>query len=260
MGRRFDDSHLALEVVRHWPSLNAKRWATSTLRNLASLRDTAAIVGIGSAIRSAHHPGSDVDFLIITDIDAEPDSSRPIDVDLCMFRGTEVDQKLRECDDLLGWALRFGRTIFDRNEYWASLCERWAGQLPLPSPEISIARARRFERFAEELVSMGDLDAALEQVVGMLTHRSRANLLQARIYPASRPELPEQLRKIGEPRLADWLERALRHHQIARDLLDKLKQRTTEAEQPAREHLFPRRPRRTAKATGFPAPYDARRK
>ncbi|WP_424667402.1 nucleotidyltransferase domain-containing protein [Candidatus Binatus sp.] len=209
--------------------MNAKRWAISKLSRLASEGATAAIVGIGSAVRPVHHPGSDVDFLVVSDIDLRPDESQPIDVDLCIFRTTDIDQRLQAFDDLLGWALRFGRPIFDRNQYWANLCTRWADKIPFPSPEVSIARALHFERFARELVSMQDLDAALEQVVAMLTHRSRAKLLRSRTYPASRPELPAQLREIGEYRLAEWLESALLNREIAQDLLDKLKERAKAA-------------------------------
>jgi len=167
----------------------------SNLGYLASQPDTAAIVAIGSAVRAAYHSRSDVDFLVITDGEAAPDRSRPIDVDLRMFRRCEIDQKIREGDDLLGWAIRFGRAVFDRDQFWASLRSQWARQLPFPSPEVSVARALRFERVARELVAMRDFEAALEQVAGMLTHRARASLLRARVYPASRPELPSSYAK-----------------------------------------------------------------
>jgi len=149
-------------------------------------------------------------------------------VDLRVFRSWEVDQKLNECDDLLGWAMRFGRVVFDRDQYWTNLYARWGTRLPFPSPEASVARAYRFERLAKEMISAGDFDAALEQVVAMLTHRSRASLLRAQVYPASRPELPLQLRKIGEYPLAESLERALRYRQIAPDVLHELKFGTTQ--------------------------------
>jgi hypothetical protein len=142
-----------------------------------------------------------------------------------------VDQKLPEGDDLLGWALRYGHAIFDRDHYWAGLLAKWASQLPFPSPELSIRRALRFERFARELMLIGDLDATLDQVIGMLTHRSRAALLQARVYPASRPELPAQLRGIGQWRLAESLECALQRHQIDPDLLDQLERGAADAAQ-----------------------------
>src|SRR5271170_1166124 len=219
MRRPMHQNLLALDVVKRWPSAKAKRWATSTLCSLASNSSTVAIVAIGSAVRPAHHPGSDVDFLVITDYQVTSASPRPIDVDLRVFLSREVDQKLNEGNELLGWAMRFGRTMFDRDQYWTNLLARWAGRLPFPSPEAALVRAYRFERFARELVSAGDVEAALEQVVAMLTQRSRGSLLRAQVYPASRPELPAQLRMIGDYQLAESLEGALRYRQIAPDIL-----------------------------------------
>ena len=145
-----------------------------------------------------------------------------------MYRRCEIDQKIREGEDILGWAIRFGRAIFERDRFWAILRSHWARQLPFPSPEVSVARAIRFERMARELVSMGDFVAALEQVLGMLTHRARASLLLARVYPASRPELPMQLRKIRHYRLAESLECTLRRR-LPADVLDALKRVTSES-------------------------------
>jgi hypothetical protein len=228
MSRRLDKASLALGVVRRWPSSDARNWAKSNFSCLASQPDTTAILAIGSAVRPGCHSGSDVDFLVIADGGAAPDRPPPIDVDLRMFRRCEIDQKIREGDDLLGWAIRFGRAIFDRDQFWANLRSRWSRQLPFPSPEVSVARALRFERVARELVSMGDFDAALEQVAGMLTHQARASLLRARVYPASRPELPMQLRKIRQQRLAESLECALRLRFPA-DVLDELTHTTSDS-------------------------------
>jgi hypothetical protein len=94
--------------------------------------------------------------------------------------------------------------------------------------------ALRFERYAAQLVSAGDFDAALEQIIGMLTHMGRASLVRARVYPASRPELPAQLRGIGEYQLAEWLEQALRRRYIAPAILDRLKPGASEGVKSAR--------------------------
>jgi len=238
-------------------------WAISYFGDLASKPDTAAILAIGSAVRAAHHSRSDVDFVVITDDNLGPDFDqawresvevgqpcsislwvhtqpspirmlfapdplRPIEVDLHMFRCGDVEQKLREGDDLLGWAIRFGRAIFDRDQFWANLRSRWVHQLPFPSPEVAVARALRFERVARELISTGDLEAALKEVTVMRTHQARARLLRARVYPASRPELPMQLRKIGEDHLAESLEYMLRHRQISVDVFEELKRTPSE--------------------------------
>jgi hypothetical protein len=56
----------------------------------------------------------------------------------------------------------------------------------------------------------GDSDAAHEQLVTLLTHRAWASLLRNNVHPASRPELPDQLRSVGEQSLANSLEQALR--------------------------------------------------
>jgi hypothetical protein len=45
--------------------------------------------------------------------------------------------------------------------------------------------------------------------VSYLTHRCRAVLAETGVYPASRPESPEQLRQIGHSELADELQDAL---------------------------------------------------
>ena len=56
---------------------------------------------------------------------------------------------------------------------------------------------------------MGDEDAAQEQRLVALTQDARARLIRHRVYPASRPELPEQLLAIKEAELAETLEAIL---------------------------------------------------
>ncbi len=56
---------------------------------------------------------------------------------------------------------------------------------------------------------MGDEDTALELELASLSHDARAVLVEAGIFPASRPELPNQLTKIGANMLAAQVSRAL---------------------------------------------------
>ena len=56
---------------------------------------------------------------------------------------------------------------------------------------------------------IGDEDAAQEQYITMLTQIARACLIRSDTYPASRPELPDQLKSVGEHELASQLEKAL---------------------------------------------------
>jgi hypothetical protein len=222
METAFSAPRLNLKAILRWPSLSAKRWSLSALGELALDRNTRAIIAIGSAVRPLHHRKSDVDFLFVGNAGPERNGDRPMDVDLRVCLPNEVDRKIRECDDLLGWALRFGRVVFDRDEYWSKLCSQWRARLPFPSPDSSVALGFRYQKFARGMIEVGDFDAALDQVVGMLTHRSRAALIRARIYPASRPELPDQLRGIGEHALALSLEIALQQRRIEPNILEEL--------------------------------------
>ena len=53
-----------------------------------------------------------------------------------------------------------------------------------------------------ELVALGDEEAAAEQKTTYLTHLARAALSREGVYPASRPELPDQLASVGCAALA----------------------------------------------------------
>ena len=70
-------------------------------------------------------------------------------------------------------------------------------------------RAEITKQPVENLLSIGDTEAALEQEISYFTHLARAVLIEHAVYPASRPELPNQLREIGETELADEFSRAL---------------------------------------------------
>jgi hypothetical protein len=68
----------------------------------------------------------------------------------------------------------------------------------------------------------GDADASQEQAVSYLTHLARAELLDRGIYPASRPELPSQLRAIGSFQTAEWLDGFLQNQSTAIAQIDRL--------------------------------------
>ena len=49
----------------------------------------------------------------------------------------------------------------------------------------------------------------------MLTHLARGRLVEAGVYPTSRPELAEQLQSIGQFDLANKLAEAIEAHSVA---------------------------------------------
>ncbi|HEX2205484.1 MAG TPA: hypothetical protein VHG91_19390, partial [Longimicrobium sp.] len=135
----------------------------------------------------------------------------PLDVDVRGYERATVDEEIARGHEVLGWAVRFGVALWERDGFWSTLAERWRGRLPLPSAEAAEERAARAHRFSGELRAAGDEDAAREEWTTALTQRARARLIRAGVFPASRPELPEQLIAIGERGLAaelfDLLER-----------------------------------------------------
>ena len=196
--------HQVLSSAVRWPSSEAEHWVLSFIGAVCDHDPVAALVLFGSAIRPVRSVG-DVDVLVVHSGLRPQFEQPPIDVDVRLYSEIDVDKLLGEGHELLGWALRLGRLICERGDYWSSLQKRWLPRLPFPSPSDAEERARKSQHLFQDLSRIGDEDAALEQLVSMLTYRARAALLRSGVYPASRPELPGQLLSIGEASLAHEL-------------------------------------------------------
>jgi len=196
--------HQVLSSAVRWPSSEAEHWVLSFVGRACDHDPVAALVLFGSAIRPVRAVG-DIDVLVVHSGLRPQFEQPPIDVDVRLYSEVDVDKLLAEGHELLGWALRLGRLICERDDYWSLLQKRWLPQLPFPSPSDAEERARKSQQLFQDLSRIGDEDAALEQLVSMLTYRARAALLRSGVYPASRPELPGQLLSIGEASLAHEL-------------------------------------------------------
>jgi hypothetical protein len=192
---------------RRWPSEEAKAWVVNFATRACAVERTRALVMIGSIVRPIATV-NDVDLLYI--YDAEPLSFRhhPLDVDIRAFSVSEVLKRLQEQQDLIIWSLEFGHVLCERDAFWSELRRRFKEHPLLPSPQTALDRAKRSERRLTELEEQGDIDAAAEQLVSALAHRSWFELLSAGVLPGSRAELSRQLRDIGRLKLAAELERA----------------------------------------------------
>ena len=197
-----------LAKIQHWPSAQAKQWARSEIPRLCAAQTTCAIVFFGSVVRGVNSP-TDLDILYIYDQRAFDYQKPPIDVDLRKFESREVEPGLDAGNDLLGWCVRYGELACERGQYWSDIVAAWKGRLALPAASEALERAQKSERLLREMSSLGDDDAALELYLGMLTQLARAHLIQRGVYPASRPELPKQLRSVGETTIAKYLQDAL---------------------------------------------------
>jgi hypothetical protein len=192
-----------------WSSDEAKTWVVNFATRTCSFEQTRALVMIGSIVRPSTAV-NDVDLLYVYDKKPFPYRDHPLDVDIRAFPVSAVLERFQQKHDLIIWALEFGHLLCERHAFWSKLLQRFRQSPVLPSPETALDRAIRAERRLADLEELGDLDAVAEQRVSALTHRAWFQLLSAGVLPASRSELPAQLREIRRHELAAELERTLR--------------------------------------------------
>lgn len=213
-----------LSGIRRWPTGRAKSWVESFVTRAANDSRVAAIVGVGSAVRVGVKSG-DIDLLMFVTDPLERGPIRPpLEVDLRIYSAAEAESKICKGHDYLVWAIRYGVIIHEKNRFWSTIVSHFASRLPLPSAEIARERAKKASKHLQILSEIGDKGAALEQAVSMLTHLARAKLIEAGIYPASRPELPGQLEDIGHYSLAHLLKKAMQEERESDDLDDLLEE------------------------------------
>ncbi len=192
-----------------WPSEKAKEWVKAFVLAAREDASTAAVVLVGSIVRPVAQV-QDADVLCVFHDKKMECAGHPLDVDLWSYTAADVPKLIAQGNDILGWAIKFGHLLCERGRYWTRLREVWLPKLPLPSAKVALKRARKAGKLCDELRKMGAPDAAAEERLTQLTHLARARLLSHGVYPASRPELPNQLFQIGEEELAKLLSDGLR--------------------------------------------------
>lgn len=210
-----------LQVVRRWVG-NSRQWLTSFLRSAPSIPDIMSAVVMGSAVRPSSHRRSDFDLLVIYR-GKRPKLDAPLEVDTRLIPATRVDQYVSSGHEILSWALKFGALIYDRNGFWQSLRESWIDRLPLPSASEARTRAEQAAKRADEMLMADDESAADDLLLAALTQFARERLIKHGVFPASRPELPSQLREIDRSdQLATLLSDAMYHEDSPRHLMNRL--------------------------------------
>jgi hypothetical protein len=204
-----------LAAERRWPSPLAAKWVKQFVEQVCRAPGTLALVLVGSLARPTHDP-SDVDLLYVYEGNSLTLNDHPIDVDIRAYSKEDFASHLANRHGIITWALRFGRLICQRDVFWSELISSFGSNLPMPSAEAANDRAQRAAKLYDQLIHIGDYDAALEQRITLLTHRAWAHLLNKRIHPASRPELPQQLSAAGEATLGGDLAVALRERTTAK--------------------------------------------
>lgn len=196
------------EVIKRWPTREARAWVGAFLDRAERSQKILAVVALGSSVRPAV-PSEDLDLLVLHTDGADLDWRPPIEIDLRSYDASAIERELAAGADLATWCVRFGLPLFERDDAWTRLVEAWGERLRLPDPDTADQRAEQARRQLSVLEEIGDEGAANEVRVSYLTHRARAALSRSGIFPASRPELGGQLRSIGEVKLANALESAL---------------------------------------------------
>ena len=194
--------------IYRWPSPRARKWVVGFLRRARPDPNVLAVVAIGSAVRKGVE-SEDLDIIVVCECARTLYERAPLEIDLRAFDASGIDAQIEAGHDLLGWAVNFGRPLFDRCQTWQRIGKRWAGNAPLPDAEVARTRAARTLKRMREMQAMGDDEAAIELELSYLTHRARGVLSEAGVYAASRPELPDQLNTVGARRLANKVACAL---------------------------------------------------
>lgn len=195
--------------ILRWPTQRAREWTSTFLDYSRNNPNVKAVIAVGSAVRPDVTSG-DLDLVVVCDDLSSFRENPPIEVDLRAYSTSEIDKYLENGHDMLGWAVKFGKVLYQRDDVWDEVVQSWGHRLPLPSAELSRKRAASAYRHLTNVVQLGDADAAYEQALSYLTHLARAELIDKGIYPASRPELADQLRSTGHFLLAGWMDNLLR--------------------------------------------------
>lgn len=208
MSRAAPRSIESVPDIRRWPTPRSKAWTLQFLKEATNNDNIIAVVAVGSAVRPSV-PSADLDLVVICREPANLRVKPPLEIDLRTYRADQVQQEVAGGNDLLGWAVKFGRMLFQRDGYWNAVSELWHGRLPLPPPDVAAQRANEAFHRLTKVLELGDFDAAEEQALSYATHLARAELLRRNVYPASRPELPVQLRQIGSHEAAGCFEQLI---------------------------------------------------
>ncbi len=166
--------------------------------------DSATVVLVGSSARGTMHAGSDIDVLVIHDGDQRIRLDSPGQIHLQQDSRARFLNRLKKGDDYPAWALRFGVPVHDPTGWWAgqTTAELDSPHWPDWRPKANYATKRI--KVSRELLDIGDVDAASEEMMFAASHVARAVLLKHGKFPLSRMEMPAQLRSVS-PELSELL-------------------------------------------------------
>lgn len=161
--------------------------------------DDIAVVLIGSAARGVWTQVSDIDLILVAD--SQPRIAKRFSgYHIQAFSAEKFLRNLSAGEDLEAWCVRLGTTLYEKG-IWTKI-KQTPAVATWPKWQLKVVHGARRLLMAKILLETGDRSAAAEEIFHGLGHVARGILLRERIFPLSRAELPEQVRTIGYPHLA----------------------------------------------------------
>jgi hypothetical protein len=183
-----------------------QRAITAAVMSRAIALGASGFALTGSTARRRRTAISDLDYHVIGTRPVVSDL--PGDVDVVGTSAARFRSRLLEGDDFAQWTLRYGCILHDAGPMRDGV--RLIAEMDLwPDAQRKLDSLDRHRSEVERLIQMGDEGAAHEQLRAMLTTAARGLLLQARVFPLARKELPAQLERAGYGQLAEALRRTI---------------------------------------------------
>lgn len=160
-----------------------------------------ALVLLGSVARGKRtRMWSDLDLLAVE----APYIEAPPSVHFIQLDRSELLERAARRDDFPQWAFRYGEPLFGENR-WREFAATALASLPWPDPLKKFQQAQDRLKVADALVEVTDFTSAQKEAIYAASHTARALLLSCGRFPLSRPELPAQLRQVGQLQAAGVL-------------------------------------------------------
>ena len=135
-GNRSGDS--PPQVLR-WPTERARKWICEFLNSAPANDSLLAVIAIGSAVRP-NVVSADLDLIVVVQGAARFQIPHPMEIDLRVYSAAAIDEQIAGGHDLLGWAIKFGEALYQRDRYWNRIVDDWKDRLPLPSAALALRR------------------------------------------------------------------------------------------------------------------------
>jgi predicted nucleotidyltransferase len=165
-----------------------RRVAEEFAKALRIANESAAfdVVLVGSVARGSQTSKSDIDIVVI--------SNEKLEIFIA---------RLRKGDDFAAWCVRHGVPLIDSGV--------WSRMRSTPEASVwpdwgeKVAQGVKKLILSDQLLQIGDLEAASEEMLYAARHTARAILLKANVFPLSGPEMARQLSELRQQPISDLL-------------------------------------------------------